>query len=594
MSKKVNISSKQNTQESKNNWAAAIRLWAYLKDQKGLLFVVVILLLLSSGAAITTSYLLRPIINDYIIPKDIPGLLKMTFILMGVYVIGAVSGVMQNRLMINIGQNAVSKLRDDLFAKLQALPLKYFDKESHGDVMSRFTNDVDTISTFLNTSITQFITSSLTLIGVFVMMVYISPLLTLFTLGMVALMLWTASFIIKKSRTYFRSQQKTIGALNGYAEEMISGQKTIKVFGREQATAEEFSALNEELRDKSGKAQLYSGMMMPVMQNLNTINFAITAAIGGAFAILRGLDIGGLAAFLQYSRQFGRPVNEISSQYNSMQAALAGAERIFQVMDEVTEEKEDKNIIENIDLSAIKGEVLLENVFFAYEPPKTILKDISLHASPGKHIALVGTTGAGKTTIMNLLPRFYDIQSGRITIDGMDIRDIERNSLRSMLAIVLQDTHMFSGTIMDNIRYGRLEATDEEVIATAKLTGADAFIMRLPDAYQTALTNDGSSLSQGERQLINITRAAIAQSPVLILDEATSSIDTRTEQIIQKGINQLLEGRTSFVIAHRLSTLENADEILVLDQGMIVERGSHRELIQQKGQYYELYKAQFN
>lgn len=584
--------SKEKKHKDKTNWQSAIRLWDYLKGQKGLLFLVVILLLLSSAATIISSYLLRPIINDYIIPGDVPGLLRMSFVLLAVYAIGALTAVWNKRVMITVGQNAIAHLRNDLFAKLQSLPVRYFDGESHGDVMSRFTNDVDTISTFLNTSITQFITSLLTLVGVFFMMLYISPLLTLFTLGMVALMLWTASFIVRQSRTYFREQQKKIGGLNGYVEEMISGQKTVKVFGREKIVGNEFEGLNDELRDKSGKAQLYSGIMMPVMANLSTINFAITAAIGGAFAILRGLDIGGLAAFLQYSRQFGRPVNEISSQYNNMQSALAGAERVFQVLDEASEAEDDLNTI--TDPGDIKGDVRLENVFFSYDESKQILKDISLHAAPGKNIAIVGTTGAGKTTIMNLLPRFYDIQAGKILIDGMDIMNIERNALRNLLAFVLQDTHVFSGTVMDNIRYGRLDAGDEEVIETAKLTGADAFITRLPDGYDTYLKNDGSSLSEGERQLINITRAALAQSPILILDEATSSIDTRTEQIIQRGINQLLEGRTSFVIAHRLSTLENADEILVLDQGKIIERGSHQELLKEKGQYYELYRAQFN
>lgn len=568
-----------------------LRLWKYLRNDRRQLLIITFLLIISSATAIASSYLLRPIINDYIIPGDIPGLIKMAALLLGVYVTGAITVIIQNRMMINVAQRVIAHLRNDLFEKFQTLPLHFFDSQSHGDLMSRFTNDVDTISDFLNTSITQFITSTLTLIGVFFMMIYISPLLTLFTLVMVGLMLWVASVIVKKSKKYFALQQAAIGNVNGYAEEMITGQKTIKVFGYEHIIAQKFDKLNENLKGKAGKAQLYSGIMMPVMQNLNTINFAITATLGGIFTVVRGLDIGGLAAFLQYSRQFGRPVNEISSQYNSLQAALAGADRIFQILDQPAETIEDKNKISA--LPELKGEVQLSNVFFAYNPPKTILKDISLHASSGKSIALVGTTGAGKTTIMNLLPRFYDIQSGNITIDGIDITDIKRSTLRSMMAIVLQDTHLFTGSILDNIRYGRLEATDEEIVNTAKLTGAHAFVTRLPDGYHTHLQNDGQSLSQGERQLINITRAAMAQSPILILDEATSSIDTRTEQIIQKGINQLLTNRTSFVIAHRLSTLENADEILVLDQGKIIESGNHRALLERRGRYFELYKAQF-
>ena len=574
-----------------NSLKVIFRLWGYLKEQWHLMLVVLLLLLISSGATITASYLLRPIINDYILPHNIPGLIKMTTILLLVYIIGAVSALWQNRLMIMVAQRTVSSLRNNLFVKMQTLPVSFFDTENHGELMSRFTNDMDTVSDSLNTSITQFITSILTLIGVFVMMLYISPMLTLVTVVMVPVMLWIAAQIVKKSKTYFSLQQNAVGTMNGYAEEMITGLKTVKVFGHEEEAEKYFNSLSDSLQDKASKAQLYSGMMMPIMQNLNTINFALTAAVGGALAVLKGLDIGGLAAFLQYSRQFGRPVNEISSQYNSLQVALAGAERIFAILDEAGETPDASNAVV---LNNVKGDVQLTDVTFYYNKEKIILKNISLHAEPGKKIALVGTTGAGKTTIMNLLPRFYDIQSGKITIDGVDIRKMKRNFLRKLLAVVLQDTHLFTGTVMENIRYGRLDASDEDVIKAARLTGADSFIDRLPASYQTVLENDGNNLSQGQRQLLNITRAAIAQPVILIFDEATSSIDTRTEKIIQQGIDQLMRGRTSFIIAHRLSTIENADEILVLDNGEIIERGNHDFLLKKNGRYYELYKTQFD
>jgi ATP-binding cassette subfamily B protein len=404
-------------------------------------------------------------------------------------------------------------------------------------------------------------------------------------------MLWVASGIIKKSKSFFTSQQTSLGIVNGYAEEMITGQKVIKLFSYEENASADFEKINYELRDKATKAQYYSGVMMPVIQNLNTINFALTATVGGLLAIFRGLDLGGLAAFLQYSRQFGRPVNEISSQYNTLQSALAGAERIFQIMDE---NPEIPDIPDAVSLTNVKGDVSFNSVTFGYDPGKVILKNISFGAKAGQKIALVGSTGAGKTTIINLLPRFYDIQSGQITIDGHEIQKIQRNSLRRSLAMVLQDTHLFTASVMENIRYGRLEATDNEVIDASTLAGAHSFIQRLPKGYQTILHNDGDNLSQGQRQLLNIARATVAKPPVLILDEATSSIDTRTEQIIQKGMDQLMQGRTSFVIAHRLSTVRNADEILVMENGEIVERGSHEVLLKLKGHYYELYTGQFD
>jgi len=577
-------------EKPKDSKKVIFRLWQYLIQEKSLLLFIMILLLINTGATLMGSYLLRPIINNYILPHNIPGLIRMICLLLSIYIIGSIAAIWQNRLMISVAQKTVSVIRADLFSKLQTLPLKFFDSNNHGELMSRFTNDVDNISDSLNTSILQLFASTITLTGIFSLMIYISPMLTLVTLFIVPLMLWVAARIIKKSKNFFISQQISLGIVNGYAEEMITGQKVVKLFCYEENAAADFEKINYELRDKATKAQYYSGVMMPVIQDLNTINFALTATVGGLLAIFRGLDLGGLAAFLQYSKQFGRPVNEISSQYNTLQSALAGAERIFQIMDEIPEIPDAEDAVS---LTNVKGDVQFKAVTFGYDTGKVILKNISFGAKVGQKIALVGTTGAGKTTIVNLLPRFYDIQSGQITIDGLDLQKIQRSSLRRSLAMVLQDTHLFTATVMENIRYGRLEATDNEVIDASTLAGAHSFIQRLPKGYQTILRNDGDNLSQGQRQLLNIARATVAKPPILILDEATSSIDTRTEQIIQKGMDQLMQGRTSFVIAHRLSTVRNADEILVLENGEIVERGSHEVLLKQKGQYYKLYTGQF-
>ena len=578
-------------EKPKNSKQVIRRLWNYLSRQKSLLTVVLILLLINTGATLAGSYLLRPIINNYIIPRNLHGLANIIFLLLAIYIIGVAAAIWQNRLMIKVAQKTVSSIRVDLFSKLQSLPLRFYDTHNRGDLMSRFTNDVDNVSDALNTSLLQLFTSAVTLTGIFTLMIYISPLLTVVTLVIVPLMLWVASRIIKKSKVYFTTQQVALGNVNGYVEEMITGQKVVKVFCYEASAAAAFETINYDLREKATKAQLYSGIMMPVIQNLNTVNFALTATVGGLLAILKGLDIGGLAAFLQYSRQFGRPVNEISSQYNNIQSALAGAERIFQIMDEIPETVDAADAVA---LVHVKGDVIFKDVSFGYESDKVVLKNISLNVKAGQKIAFVGSTGAGKTTIINLLPRFYDIQSGQISIDGIDIQKIQRNSLRRSLAIVLQDTHLFTGTVMENIRYGRLEATDEEVMAASVLAGAHSFIQRMPKGYQTILENDGSNLSQGQRQLLNISRATVAQPSMLILDEATSSIDTRTEEIIQKGMDQLMQGRTSFVIAHRLSTVRNADEIMVLENGEIIERGDHETLLKQKGRYFELYSGQFD
>jgi len=578
-------------EKPKDSKRVILRLWNYLRQQKLLLLFILLLLLINIATTLLGSYLLRPIINNYIIPRNIPGLVSMILLLSGIYIIGAIAGIWLNRLMIVVAQKTIAVMRADLFSKLQSLPLKFFDANNHGELMSRFTNDVDNVSDSLNTSVLQLFTSTITLVGIFALMIYISPLLALVTLVIVPLMLLVAAKIIQKSKGFFTTQQVALGAVDGYIEEMVTGQKVVKVFCYEDNAAKEFEKLNYDLRDKATQAQLYSGVMQPVIQNLNTINFALTATVGGLLAILRGFDIGGLAAFLQYSRQFGRPVNEISGQYNSLQAALAGAERIFQIMDELPEASDAPDAVK---LTDVKGDVEFKAVTFGYDADKTVLKNITINAKAGQKIALVGSTGAGKTTIMNLLPRFYDIGSGEISIDGIDIKHIQRDSLRKSLAIVLQDTHLFTATVMENIRYGRLKATDKEVMDAAVLAGADAFIQRLPKGYNTVLHNDGGNLSQGQRQLLNIARSTVAKPSILIMDEATSSIDTRTEQIIQKGMDQLMQNRTSFVIAHRLSTVRNADEIIVLENGEIIERGAHEALLKKKGSYYNLYTAQFD
>lgn len=561
------------------------RLLSYLSCDKRLLFVIGFLIVVSIAANLLGSYMLRPIINNYIIPGDFKGLVRVLAILAAIYLTGVAAVYIQYILLNKIGQRTVNRMRSDLFGKMEHLPVKYFDTHQHGDLMSRYTNDIDRISDALTDSLSDMLSSALTLIGIFCLMLYISPVLTLVTFVTVPLMFFSAKVIVSRSRKYFKAQQESIGQLNGYIEEMISGQKVVKVFGHEKKVEADFDRLNDDLKGKSQKALFYSGMMMPVMQNLNTLNYVFITIVGALLAIFRGFDVGGLAAFLQYSRQFGRPINELASLYNSIQAAIAGAERIFEVIDEAPEAPDTPDAVT---LENIQGDVALKDVYFGYKSEKTILKGVSLHASSGCKIALVGATGAGKTTILNLLPRFFDIWSGEITIDGHPIQHIKRNSLRRSMAIVLQDTHLFTSTVRENIRFGRLDATDEEVVQAAKLTAAHSFIKRLPHGYDTLLENDGANLSQGQRQLLNIARAAIADPPILLLDEATSNIDTRSEILIQKGLDQLMQGRTSLIIAHRLSTIRNADAILVLEHGQIVERGNHEELLRLKGKYYLL------
>lgn len=566
------------------------RLMTYLAKDKKLLIVIGSLIIISIGCNLVGSYMIRPIINNYIIPGNYEGLLHILIILGVIYLIGVAAVYIQYRLLNRIGQRAVTRMRTDLFKKMEKLPIKYFDTHQHGDIMSRYTNDIDQVSNALTDGLSDMLTSSLMLIGIFTLMIYISPILTLATLITIPLMFLSAKTIVTRSKKYFKAQQDTLGDTNGYIEEMISGQKVIKVFGYEKKVEQDFEQLNQKLNEKSKKAQFYSGMMMPVMQNLNTLNFVVVTIVGGLLAIFSGFDVGGLAAFLQYSRQFGRPINELAGLYNSIQAAMAGAERIFQVIDEAPEQKDAPDAMT---LNEVKGDLEMKDVYFGYKQDKLILKGVSLHATPGTKIALVGETGAGKTTILNMLPRFFDIKSGEITIDGISIHNIKRESLRQSMAIVLQDTHLFTGTVCENIRFGRPEATDEEVIQAAKLTAAHSFIKRLPKGYHTMLENDGANLSQGQRQLLNIARAAIADPPILLLDEATSNIDTRSELLIQKGLDKLMEGRTSIIIAHRLSTVRNADRILVLDDGQIIEQGTHTELLNLKGKYYSLYQEQF-
>lgn len=589
------------------------RLMAYLGKYKLALIAVCFLIIINSISMVAGVFFLKPIINNYIIPGDFVGLAKILMVLAGIFIIGALSSFGYARIMVHIGQKSVQQIRTDLFNKMQTLSIKYFDGHTHGDLMSLYTNDIENISEALNNSVANVISSAFTFGGVVIMMIILSPILSLITFVMLGIMIFSMKNIGKKSGRYFGMQQAKIADLNGYIEEMIEGQKVVKVFCHEEKAIEEFEGLNEELRKASTGAQTFAGCMMPLMGNLSHINYALNCCIGGLLTISGMLDVGSLISFLQYVRQVSQPVTQVSQQTNVIIAALAGAERIFKVLDEEPEidngtvtlakvtVKEDGKLEEtdhytghwawnnNGKLVELRGDVRFENVVFGYNEKKTILKGISLFAKPGQKIAFVGSTGAGKTTITNLINRFYEINSGNITYDGIKITDIKKDELRKSIGIVLQDTHLFTGTIADNIRYGNLHATDEEVKAAAKLANAHSFIKHLPHGYETVLTGDGEGLSQGQRQLLAIARAAVANPPVLIMDEATSSIDTRTEQLIAEGMDKLMEGRTVFVIAHRLSTVRNSNAIMVLEQGEIIERGTHDELLEQKGRYYQLY-----
>lgn len=575
----------------KNTSATVRRLFSYIAEHKFKLVLVFFLMLASSVTALIGSYTLRPIINHITdgttSAADRIAYLGQTLLILGcIYLVGVLATYLQNRIMVTVSQSSIEKLRNDLFCKLQALPTRYFDSNPTGEVMSRFTNDIDNIDNMINQTLTSLISGTIQLIGTFIVMISTNIWLTLITIVFIPIFTFGGGLIAKKSSKYYGGQQAALGAINGYIEETVNGAKVIKVFNHEEICTKEFELLNNDMRQKQLKAQFYGGIMGPIMGNTSQISYAVTAGIGGLMCLLGNFDVGGLSVFCGYSRNFSMPINMISQQMSTIFAALAGAERVFRVMDTAPEEPDKENAAA---MTQIEGNVVLDNVTFGYVPEKIVLNHISLHANPGEKVAFVGSTGAGKTTITNLLNRFYDIEEGTITIDGVNIMDIQRSVLRQNIAMVLQDTHLFTGTVMENIRYGRLDATDEEVIAAAKTASAHSFILRLADGYNTMIEGDGSNLSQGQRQLLNIARAALSKAPILVLDEATSSVDTRTERHIEHGMNRLMKNRTTFVIAHRLSTVRNADMIMVLENGEIIERGNHEELLKRKGRYYELY-----
>ena len=609
--------------------ATALRTFSYLTKRPLMLVAALISVILSSLSGVAGTYAMRPIINGLtdavksgsnVFPELGKGILLMSL----VYVLMAATAYLQANLMAQLAQKGCNQLRKDLFNKLQELPLSYFDQHPHGQLMSRFTNDADNVQLALEQSVVQLLSSAISFVATVVMMLYLSPLLFIITAVVLVLTLFTFKKLGGLSRKFYREQQAALGAVNGAVQEDIEGLKVVKAFTREDATKAEFEVLNENYRVAASKATTYSMALMPISAQLNNVGYAISAVLGGVLSVVSGFDVGGLVSFLSYSKQISMPVNQISMQMTTVLAAMAGAERIFEVMDaepEIDEGKvtlvqahwdADHNLCEGREpagqeehwawkvpenggfrLVALRGDVRFNDVCFGYVPNKEVLHHINVYAKPGQKIAFVGSTGAGKTTITNLINRFYEIQSGTITYDGIDVKDIEKDSLRHSLGAVLQDTHLFTGTVMDNIRYGRLDATDEECIAAAKAANAHSFIRRLPDGYQTMVTGDGGNLSQGQRQLLAIARAAVADPPVMVLDEATSSIDTRTEALISKGMDTLMENRTVFVIAHRLSTIRNANAIAVIEAGEIIEKGNHQELLDQKGRYYQLYTGQF-
>ena len=618
--------------KAKNPKKTLTRMLSYMKPYMGTMIIVIICLLVASLATALSSYSLEPLIEDYIKPltgqenPDFAPLVKFLAGMAIVYVLGIVSSFLSNFLMVRVGQGMQKKIRDEMFIHMQKLPIRYFDTHPAGDVMSRYTSDIDTLRQMITQALPNCVSSIATMVTVFALMLKASPILTGVVILTAAGILFITKNVAMHSAKFFIGQQKALGAVNGYVEEMISGQRVVKVFCREETCKGEFNALNENLRQNAFKAGAFTNMMGPVNNNLGYIQYTILAIVGGYIAIASNgslLGLGGLAAFLLLSRKFNMPIGQVSNQINAIVMALAGAERIFELMDEEVEtdegyvtlvnakEDENGNLTEcaertgrwawrhphqadgTVTYTELKGDITMYNVDFGYVPEKQVLFDVTLYANPGQKIAFVGATGAGKTTITNLINRFYDIADGKVRYDNININKIKKDDLRRSLGIVLQETNLFTGTVMENIRYGKLDATDEECIAAAKTANAHDFITRLPKGYDTELSGNGAQLSQGQRQLIAIARAAVADPPVMILDEATSSIDTRTEALVQKGMDALMQGRTTFVIAHRLSTVRNADCIMVLDHGKIIERGTHADLIAQKGTYYQLYNGAF-
>ena len=577
-------------ERAKNTRGTVLRIWHYLSRQRALLLIVLLLVVVASGLGLLGPYLLSMAIDRFILQGDMAGLARLLLLMFAVYLFDALTIWLRTYVMATASQRAVRDIRNDLFAKLQTLSLRFFDRRTHGELMSRLSNDVENISNVLADSVIQLISSVLSIVGVALVMFIINWRLAIVSLVIIPMLVVLSQMIGERTRKGFREQQENLGNLNGIIEETITGQRVVKAYVRESRVIQEFEGVNRTLQRASTRAQILAGTMGPLNNLINNIDFAIVAGVGSWMAVRGWATVGTIAGFINYARQFAMPLNQISNLYNTIQSAIAGAERVFEILDQ---EPEMIDAPDALPLTEVRGDVVFDDVSFGYEQGVPVLKHVSLHAFPGQMIALVGPTGAGKTTIVNLLTRFYDVYSGSIRIDGIDIRRLKKADLRRALGIVLQDTYLFSDTVMENIRYGRLDATDEEVIAAAKLANADQFITRLPRGYQTVLSERAANLSQGQRQLLAIARAILADPAILILDEATSSVDTRTEMLIQEGLLRLMQGRTSFVIAHRLSTIREADCILVINNGEIVERGTHRELLAQKGFYHRLYMSQF-